>query len=265
VERARDPRLDYATWHCLVLSDVEGVSRLVCRLKPDLVVHLASLVTGSRERSLVLPALEANLRSTVNLIDVAAATGVSRFLQLGSMEEPPLDTPPAPPVSPYQAAKMAATSYCRMYADLYRLDAVIARVFMVYGPGYQDEQKLIPHVIRSLLTGASVQLSSGVRRVDWIFVDDLISGLVRLLAARGVAGRVVDFGSGHMVPVRDVVEQIYLALGRKDAPPFGTLPDRPGEPEPKADLATTEALLGWRPEIPMAEGLARTIEWFRSH
>jgi nucleoside-diphosphate-sugar epimerase len=248
-----------------VLSDAEAVSRLVCRVKPDLIVHLASLVTGGRERSLVLPAFEANLRSTVNLLDAAATADVSRFLQLGSMEEPSLDSPPLPPVSPYQAAKIAATSYCRMYAGLYEVDAMIARVFMVYGPGHQDEQKLIPHLIRSLLTGTSVRLSSGVRRVDWIFVGDVVSGLVRLLAARGLAGRVVDFGSGRRVSVRDVVEQIYLALGRKDAPPFGTLPDRPGEPEPEADLATTEALLGWRPEMPMAEGLARTIEWFRSH
>jgi len=263
-ERARDPRLGYATWHCQTLSDVDGVSRLVWALKPDLIVHLSSLVTGRRERSLVIPAFEANLRSTVNLIEAAATVGVSRFVQLGSMEEPSLDSPPAPPVSPYQAAKLAATSYCRMYADLYHLDAVIARPFMIYGPGHQDEQKLIPYVIRSLLTGTSVQLSSGTRGVDWIFVDDVVGGLVRLLTADGVAGRVVDLGSGHLVTVRYVVEQIYQTLGCQDAPPFGTLPDRFGERESKADLVTTEALLGWRPEVPLAEGLARTIEWFRS-
>jgi UDP-glucose 4-epimerase len=79
-----------------------------------------------------------------------------------------------------------------------------------------------------------------------------------------VAGRVVDFGSGQMITVREVVEQIYRALDCNDPPPFGTLPDRPGERESIADLATTEALLGWRPEVSMAEGLARTIEWFRS-
>lgn len=264
-ERAGDPGLGYATWHRLALSDSEDVSRLLRRLKPDLVVHLASLVTGRRDRALVIPAFEANLRSTVNLIDAAATTGVSRFVQLGSMEEPSLDSPPAAPVSPYQAAKMAATSYCRMYADLYRLDVAIARVFMVYGPGHQDEQKLIPYVIRSLLTGTPVRLASGARRVDWIFVGDLVSGLACLLGAPAAAGRVVDFGSGRMVTVRNVVEQIYHALGRADPPPFGTLPDRSGEPEPKADLLATEALIGWRPETPLAEGLASTIEWFRSH
>lgn len=261
-ERADDPELARSAWHRLDLSDGEAVSRLVGRLRPDMVVHLSSLVTGRRERSLVLAAFDANLRSTVHLLDAAATAGVARFVQLGSMEEPSLDGPPAPPASPYQAAKVAATSYCRMYAELYGLDVVIARVFMVYGAGRQDGRKLIPHVIRSLLANAPPRLSSGCRRVDWIYVDDVINGLVRLLPASGVAGRVVDIGSGRMVAVRDVVEQIYRRLGHDEPPPFGTLPDRPGEPEAAADLRATKALLGWRPAVNLEEGLTRTIDWF---
>lgn len=264
-ERADDPEYAHAAWHRLNLSDAAAVSRLLGRLRPDLVVHLASLVTGDRQRSLVLAAFEANLRSTVHLLDAAATAGVARFVQLGSMEEPSLAGSSAPPASPYQAAKVAATGYCRMYAELYGLDVVVARVFMVYGPGRQDVRKLIPHVIHSLLTNAPLRLSSGGRRVDWIYVDDVVDGLVQLLSASGVAGRVVDIGSGRMVTVRDVVEQIYRRLGRDAPPPFGTLPDRPGEPEAAADLPTTRALLGWRPAVDLEEGLTRTIDWFRAN
>ena len=127
------------------------------RVRPDFVFHLAGLVKGARDRALVLPALEANLTATVRLLDAAAAHGCRRFVQVGSLEEPPIDQPATAPASPYAAAKTAATAYSRMYAELYAVPVAIARVFMVYGPGPQDDQKLVPYVTRALLAGIDAQ------------------------------------------------------------------------------------------------------------
>ena len=120
-------------------------------------------------------------------------------------------------------AKTAATAYCRMYAELYAVPVAIARVFMVYGPGAQDDNKLVPYVTRALLEGRSPSLSSGVRAVDWIFVEDVVEGLVRIAERDGVVGRVIDLGTGELATVADVVRKLYRLAGRADDPPFGTL------------------------------------------
>jgi nucleoside-diphosphate-sugar epimerase len=251
------------TWHRLDLADAGAVDSLIGAVRPDFVFHLAGLVKGSRDRALVMPALEANLAATVRLLDAVAAHGCRRFVQVGSLEEPPIDQPATVPASPYAAAKAAATAYCRMYAELYAVPVSIARVFMVYGPGPQDENKLVPYVARALLAGRTPSLSSGTRAVDWIFVEDVAEGLVRIAARDGVVGRVVDLGTGELSSVADVVRKLYRLAGRADDPPFGSLGDRALEQVRRADVAATEGALGWRPGVALDEGLRRTFEWFR--
>ncbi|HVR29246.1 MAG TPA: NAD(P)-dependent oxidoreductase [Thermoanaerobaculia bacterium] len=250
-------------WHRLDLGDDAAVRTLVARVKPDVVFHLAGLVKGSRDRALVLPALEANLAATVRLLDAVAEHGSSRFVQIGSLEEPPIDQPPQPPASPYAAAKAAATAYCRMYAELYGLPVVIARVFMVYGPGPQDRGKLVPYVIRTLLDGGTPRLSSGTRAVDWVYVEDVAEGLARIASADRVAGQVIDLGSGELVTVADVVRRLYRLAARDDEPRFGSLDDRRLEQIRRADVAATRAALGWAPGVDLDSGLRRTLDWFR--
>ncbi len=250
-------------WHQLDLADAGAVDSLVGSLRPDFVFHLAGLVKGARDRALVLPALEANLTAMVRLLDAAAAHGCRRVVQVGSLEEPPIDRPAVAPASPYAAAKSAATAYARMYAELYAVPVAIARVFMVYGPGPQDYQKLVPYVTRTLIAGSIPSLSSGSRAVDWIYVEDVVEGLLRIAAADGVAGRVIDLGSGELTSVAEVVRRIYRLAGRTDHPPFGTLGDRALEQVRRADVAATAALLGWQPGVALDDGLRRTFEWFR--
>jgi nucleoside-diphosphate-sugar epimerase len=258
-----DERAGSTTWHRLDLADAGAIDALVASVRPDFVFHLAGLVKGSRDRALVMPALEANLAATVRLLDAAAAHGCRRFLQVGSLEEPPIDQAASAPASPYAAAKTAATAYSRMYAELYAVPVAIARVFMVYGPGPQDDNKLVPYVTRALLAGETPKLSSGTREVDWIFVEDVVEGLLRLATRDGVVGRVVDLGTGELATVADVVRKLYRLAGRDDDPPFGTLGDRALEQVRRADVAATAAVLGWRPSVGLDEGLRRTFEWFR--
>jgi nucleoside-diphosphate-sugar epimerase len=261
--RSEQPPVDKLTWHRLDPVQRDDVHDFFDRVRPEVVFHLASVVKGSRDRQLVVPTFEANLASTVYLLDAAAERQCQRFVQIGSLEEPPFDEPSAPPASPYAAAKAAATGYCRMFAKLYGLPVSVARVFMVYGPGPQDIEKLLPYVILELLSGREPELGSGARPVDWIYVDDVVEGLVRLAGTSGLEGQRVDLGSGDLVTIRDVVYRVYELLEREEEPQFGSLSDRPSEQIRKADVEETEELLGWKPAVSLDEGLQRTVEWFR--
>ncbi len=241
------------------LTDPAAVDEVIAREQPEVIFHLASCVLGSRDLDWVRPTLEANLNSTVYLMSAAARHQCRRFILTGSLEEP--EQVQDAPSSPYAAAKSAASAYARMFHALYQFPAVIARVFMVYGPDQKDQKKLVPYVINQLLDGQSPQMSSGVREVDWIYVEDLVDGLLALADAPDLEGKTVDLGTGLLTSVRTVVEQIAAQI--PDAPTlhFDPASDRPLEQVRKADITQTTSLTGWRPAHSLAAGLRKTIAW----
>jgi nucleoside-diphosphate-sugar epimerase len=244
------------------LSDAAAVGDLVREIRPDYVFHLASHVMGAPDLKHALPTFRGNLQSTVNLLCSLAETGCRRMLTTGSLVEPEAGVRSVPN-SPYAAAKWAASDYARMFHALYGFPVAIARVFMVYGPGQQDETKLVPYVIRCLLQGTVPEITSGTHRIDWIFVDDVVSGFVRMALAPDVDGKSVDLGSGTLITIRELVDKICKLMETDLVPAYGALPDRPLEPLRIADVAESRRVLGWSPTIGLAEGLSRTIDWYR--
>lgn len=247
-------------WHG-DLEDRSTVHNIVHQIKPDIIYHLASNVTGSRAIEHVLPTLHSNFVSTVNLLTVATETGCNRIVLAGSLEEPELGQLPTVPSSPYAAAKWASSTYAKMFHELYQAPIVTARIFMVYGPR-QNSRFLVPYVISSLLNGVSPQLSSGKRPVDWIYVDDLVAGLLKMAYVPDIEGCTIDLGSGMLVTVREVVQQIVQVINSEIDPSFGAIADRVMEQVRVANSAVACTKLHWKPQVPLEEGLKATVEWY---
>lgn len=262
---SRRPRTEHAAiaWHQGDLASDQVVRDLLAAVKPEIVFHLASEVKGGRDLKLVMPTFNANLLSTVHLLVAATETGCRRIVTAGSLEEPDGQERAVIPSSPYAAAKAAASAYARMFHALYQTPVVLARIFMVYGPGQQDLLKLVPYVALSLLRGESPRLSKGERPVDWIFVEDVVEGLLTMGLAPGIDGRTLDLGSGELVTTRRIVEILGEIVDAGIPLQFGALPDRPMEQVRVADVAATDRVLGWKPGVPLRSGLEQTVEWYR--
>lgn len=262
---AAETRLDAQTskihWWKADLVELEAARSLTRSIQPDATFHLASLVTGSRDLQMVLPILQNNFMTAFNLLLSTAESRAGRVVLAGSFEEP--DELDSVPCSPYAAAKWSASGYARMFRALYKVSVVNAKIFMVYGPGQQDYTKLIPYVITSLLRGEAPKLSSGIRLVDWVYVDDVVDGLIACAQTSGIDGHTVELGSGEMHSVREIVEKLVDLAPSKVEPLFGALPDRPLERIQQADIAVSHELIGWRPSTPLESGLTRTVEWYK--
>ena len=152
-----------------------------------------------------------------------------------------------------------------MFWQLFSTPVVVTRIFMVYGPGQKDRLKLVPYVIGCLLQGVAPRLGSGRRLVDWIYVEDVVEGLLRAAEAPRLEGRTVDLGSGTLVPVREVVAKLVRIMGSSVEPLFGAVPDRPNERERAADSVDAYAKLRWKPTTSLDVGLARTVDWCREY
>jgi UDP-glucose 4-epimerase len=249
-------------WWNVNLVEIEATRTLIRTIRPDTTFHLASLVTGDRSIELVRPIFENNFVAALNLLVALAETSAGRLVLAGSSEEPrELNEAPG---SPYAAAKWSASNYGRMFYALYQLPIIIAKIFMVYGPGQRDKRKLIPYVTASFLRGEAPRLSSGDRLIDWIYVDDVVEGLIRCGQVRGIEGRTIELGSGGTVSIRDMVYQLRDIIGSNVDPQFGALPDRPLERVTKADTVASNRLLGWQPFTSLRNGLTHTIRWYET-
>lgn len=249
-------------WQC-DLADFETVRSLLARIKPDIIFHLASHVAGSRSLELVQPTFHSNLSSTVNVLTAATEVGCRRIILAGSMEEPEEGGDGTAPCSPYAAAKWASNGYARMFRELYQLSVNTARIFMVYGPGQKDLNKLVPYVTLSLLRGEAPRLTSGHRQIDWIYIDDVVQGLIAMACTPNLDDHVVDLGSGQLATIKTVVEKLVHIIDPCLIPQFGSLPERPFEQIRIARVSDSSSKIDWAPRISLEDGLARTVSWYR--
>jgi UDP-glucose 4-epimerase len=244
------------------LTDLDSVRTLFKMIKPDMVFHLSAHVTAAPDAGLVHTTFESILTSTVNLLIIANEIGCKRIILTGSLTEPLRGNPEAAPGSPYAAAKWASNAYARMFHALYGTPVVIVRPFMTFGPG-QNKSKIVPYVTLCLLKEEVPQLSSGQWEADWIYVDDVIDGMLAAAQVPGVEGHSFDLGSGTLTSIRSVVEQLVSLTNSRISPSFSSLPDRPAEQKRVADTVQAYEKLGWKSTTSLERGLEKTIEWFR--
>jgi nucleoside-diphosphate-sugar epimerase len=251
--------------HVVDLDDPAACLELVREVTPEVVFHLASVVSGTRDVTLVVPMMRANQVFAVNLMAaVSQVAPHARTVLAGSIEENLGGGDPVP-TSPYTAAKLAATSYATMFVRLWGLPVSVLRIGMVYGPGQADTTKLIPSVTTALLRGENPPVSSGKRLVDWVFVEDVVDAFLCAAGPATPPGTVVDVCSGEPVSVRETLERLAGIVGGSGAPQFGALPDRVADVAQIGDPGPAAQLVAWRPTTGLEEGLHRTVAWYAEH
>ena len=160
----------------------------------------------------MVPILTDTLLSTVSVLAAAARLPQCKVVLAGSVE----DGGHQPDVhSPYAASKAAAATYATLFHGLWQLDVTVLRLAMVYGPDDPNEHRLIPSVVAAFADGRRPAVSSGTRRIDWVYVEDVVDAF--LAAADGEPG-VFDIGSGTLVSIRETVRLVAAAMGTAIAP-----------------------------------------------
>jgi len=251
------------------LGDAATAPRLVTTFAPARVYHLASAVDVRRDLHLVDEQVRSTQMAAVHMARACVDTGVQRFVHAGTCEE--YGDGPAPfresqnpaPVSPYSAAKAAATAFVRMLAASFGLPAVIVRPFLTYGPG-QGPQQMIPALIQAALDGRDFPMTGGEQTREFNYIDDMVDGFLRAGDVPGVEGEIFNLGCGEPRRVRDVATLVLELMGNPVRAQFGALPYRPGETwEFYCANDKARERLGYRSAVGLEEGLRRTIESFR--
>lgn len=245
-----------------------SAAALVHRVGPDVVFNLAAHGVSPAERD---PAAAHRLNAGLvqELVDALPArtvpwpgptlVHVGSALEYGEAGGHLDETGPARPTTLYGRTKLAGTEVVRAAVAAGRCQAVVARLFTVYGPG-ERAGRLLPTLLEATRHSEPVPLTAGTQRRDFTFVDEVVEGLIRLATARASVPPVVNLATGVLTPVREFVERAARVLGLAPARlVFGALEERPEEM--RHDPVSTHRLrgaLGWAPSITIEEGVART-------
>jgi len=240
----------------------------------DYVLHFASPASPIDYLELPIQTLKVGSLGTHNSLGLAKAKG-ARYLLASTSEVygDPLVHPqpesywgnvnPVGPRGVYDEAKRFAEAMTMAYHRVHGLETRIVRIFNTYGPRMRPRDgRVVPAFVAQAIAGEPMTVfGNGSQTRSFCFVDDLIEGIYRLLLSDEVEP--TNIGNPHEMSILEFAETIRAAVGSDSPIVFKPLPvDDPKTRQP--DIAKARAVLGWEPRVTLAQGLGRTIEYFRS-
>jgi len=215
-----------------------------------------------------------NVVGTQVLLDAIRERPVERFILISSSEvygtaesDPMTEEHPLNPRSPYAATKAGGDRLAYSYWCTYGLPITIIRPFNNYGP-FQHPEKVIPRFIIQALTDRPLTIhGNGLASRDWLHVFDTAEAITAAceVPLDRIVGETINVATGVDESVEEIADSILEVLG-KPASLKHHVTDRPGQVDRHiGSTDRAQELLGWRSSIPFADGLERTVRWYRDN
>lgn len=245
----------------------------------DFVFHLAGQVSHVMSLTDPYPDLEYNIKGTVVLMEALRRFNPgARVVFTGTRGQygpavslPVAEDAPTRPKGIYEISNLTAEKIIQVYNDTHGVQAVLLRLTNVYGPRAQMKHShygVANWFVRLVLDGQTIQVfGDGQIKRDFLYVDDCVEAMLRCAASPAVRGEVLNVGVDQPANFLELAETLIRVAGggRWDFAPF--TPERKAQ-EPGdfySDIRKIRRLVGWEPRTPLAEGLRRTVAYYRQH
>ena len=267
LDQLQDDRFEF---HRLDIEDADALGELFAKHRFACVFNLAARagVRYSMENPHVY--LTTNSLGSLNLLHHMQQTGVEKYVLASTsslyagqpmpfQESLPVNTP----ISPYAASKKGAEVMAYSHHHLYDIDVSICRYFTVYGPAGRPDMSIF-RFIRWIDEGQPIQrLGEGEQSRDFTFVDDIARGTI--LAAKPVGYEIINLGGGGTpVSLNRLIQMLEERLKKKAI--VERLPFHKADMQStSADIGKAQSLLGWKPQVSLADGLDECVRWYQNN
>jgi NAD dependent epimerase/dehydratase len=239
----------------------------------DVVFHLAALIGIPYSYHAAESYVQTNVTGTFHVAEACRRHG-ARMVHTSTSEvygtaiRTPIDEDhPLQPQSPYSASKIGADMMALSYWHAHEVPVTVVRPFNTYGPR-QSTRAVIPTILAQLIGGAeTIHLGAVSPRRDFNYVTDTVGGFLSLAACDGAVGRATNIGSGREISIGDLVDLLCGITGRSIEVVTDEARLRPAGSEVErllCDHSLATELSGWRPEVSLEDGLARTAAWIET-
>lgn len=240
-------------------------------IKPDLCLHLAARINVQHSIDDPDGTYRPDVVGTLNVLEASRGAGTPFVFMSSCMVYAPAtgraiaEDDPVRPASPYAASKLAGETLTISYGHAYDHPVVVVRPFNTYGP-YQradGEGGVVAIFCDRALLGQPIDVfGDGTQTRDLLYVDDCAEFLMRAAASEAARGALLNAGTGRDVPIKELA----AIVGGPD-----TEIHHVDHPHPQAEIARlvcdstlARSVLGWRPAVPLEDGIERTKEWLRT-
>jgi nucleoside-diphosphate-sugar epimerase len=254
------------------LADIDFARRVVQGV--DYVLHQAAIPSVPRSVEDPITSNRNNVDASLNVLVAARDAGVRRVVYAGSSSAygnaptlPKVETMAPAPLSPYALQKLVAEQYCQMFTQLYGLETVTIRYFNVFGPRQDPSSPysgVISLFISALAEGRRPNIyGDGEQTRDFTYVANVVDGVLRACQAPDASGEVINVATGGRISLNELFRTVRDLTGATVEPVYGE--PRAGDVrDSQADISKARRLLGYEPTVGLAEGLRKTVEWYRS-
>ena len=216
----------------------------------------------------------ANTHGTLLILKAAQDARVRRVVAAssssvygGAEQLPTPESAPLVPRSPYAVSKLAGETYCRVWSELFGLETVALRYFIVYGPRQRPDSAyaaVIPLFAAALRSGARpVVHGDGKQSRGFAYIDDVVAANLAAAAAPAdvCSGKAYNIAGSTTHTLLELLDELGAILGVEVDPEY-TAPRAGDIRHSSADLAAAARDLGWQPQVDLTDGLRRTVDWF---
>lgn len=255
------------------LVDAEALNQIFATHRFDCVINLAAQAGVRYSLDNPMAYVQSNVVGFLNILEACRNFAVPKLLYASSSsvyglsKDVPFSTTQSVdcPISLYAATKKANELMAHTYSHLYGIQTIGLRFFTVYGPWGRPDMAMFKFT-KAILEGKPIDVyNHGQLSRDFTYIDDIISGVMRLLEKDGLeANSVFNIGHGSPVSLMDFIRAVESATGMTANCNY--LPMQPGDVEQTwADTQGLFDAVGYTPSVKVAEGAARFVEWYRAY
>ena len=231
-------------------------------------VNLAGYVDHSHK----LKTMKSHYNGCKNISSLFLKTKIKKFIQIGSCVEYGKISSPQKEndhnkhktYSVYGSSKLLSTKFLLKLKKKFNFPVSILRLYLVYGPN-QDENRVVPITIKNAMRDNNFDCSSGLQFRDFLYIDDLIEAILKILKNKKSTGEIFNIGSGKPIKVKSLILKICKIIGH-GKPKFGIIKFRKDEIKMLyPSIKKAKRILGWKPLVNINLGIKKTIRYYKNN
>ena len=249
-----------------LICDISDRKKLKKKIKTnyDYVVNLAGYVDHSHK----LKTMKSHYNGCKNISSLFLKTKIKKFIQIGSCVEYGKISSPQKEndhnkhktYSVYGLSKLLSTKFLLKLKKKFDFPVSILRLYLVYGPN-QDENRVVPITIKNAMRDNNFDCSSGLQFRDFLYIDDLIEAILKILKNKKSTGEIFNIGSGKPIKVKSLI--LKICNGK---PKFGIIKFRKDEIKMLyPSIKKAKRILGWKPLVNINLGIKKTIRYYKNN
>lgn len=242
----------------------ESIDHAIDKFKPDIVIHIASMIRAEHQPDEVEPLVLSNILFPSLILESMRQHDVKYFINTGTFWEYLNSSSEYDPTSLYAATKRSFEDILRFYTEATDIRAVTLQLYDTYGP-HDPRKKLLWWLRHSIDAQEAIPFSAGEQQMDMVYIDDIISAYTKaieyIIKKQTKNIDIFPIATGEIHTLREVAQIFEMAIGKKLNIDWGKRPYRTREVmQVKPDLTNTKIKLGWQANITLEKGLEKIIE-----